>query len=272
MRPTIPQVKSNATAIRNINTVFLDIDGVLMLGELPIPGGTATVKRLRSLKLRVVFVTNTTRKPRRMIHEQLIKLGFDVDINDVICPTVIARERIMRMKKPTAALFLNEDVFEDFEGLKISNTRAGAVVMGDLGDQFTPAVLDDIFRLVFSGSELIALQKNRYWRDAEGLRLDLGPYVAAVEYATGKMADVVGKPSPGFFRGLLTRYRVRPDNALMVGDDIESDVMGAQRLGIRSVLVKTGKYDLDFVKRTGIKPEGIIPSIADLCPILGIDT
>ncbi len=272
MRPTIPQVKSRTTAIRNIDAVFLDIDGVLMLGELPIPGGTTTVKRLKSLGIRVTFVTNTTRFPRRLIQDKLVKLGFEVDPEDVICPAIIARERIIRMKKPTAALFVNEEVLEDFEGLKISHNRAGAVVMGDLGDQFTPAVLDDIFRLAFTGSALIALQKNRYWRDEEGLRLDLGPYVAAIEYATGKLAEVVGKPSPGFFSGLLARYRVHPENALMVGDDIESDILGAQRLGIKTVQVKTGKYSAEFVQRSGITPDAIIPSIADLCPALGIES
>lgn len=206
-----------------------------------------------------------------MIHEKLRKLGFDVEIEDIVCPSIIARERILRMKKPTAALFVNEEVFEDFEGVKLTNHRAGAVVMGDLGDQFSPAVLDDIFRLTFSGSALIALQKNRYWRDSEGLRLDLGPYVAAIEYATGRLAEIVGKPSPGFFSGLLTHYRVRPEYAMMVGDDIEADIMGAQRIGMKAIQVKTGKYNYEFVRRSGIKADSTIPSIADLCPALGIE-
>lgn len=258
--------------IRGIDQVFLDIDGVLVLGELPIPGGTATVNKLTSLGIKVAFVTNTTRKPRRRIHEELLKLGFHVELDDIICPAIIARERILQMKRASAALFVSEDVLEDFEGLRISNNRVGAIVMGDLGEKFSPHILDEIFRLTFTGSELIALQKNRFWRDENGLRLDLGPYVAAIEYATGKKADIVGKPSPGFFRGLLNRYHIRPEKALMVGDDIEADIKGAQRLGIRSVLVKTGKYDFDFVERTGIKPDAIVPSIADLAPALGIES
>lgn len=257
--------------IRGIKQVFLDIDGVLMLGDLPIPGGTATVNKLTSLGIKVAFVTNTTRKPRRRIHEELLKLGFHVDIDDVICPAIIARERVLSMKRNSVALFVNEDVKEDFEGLHETRQRAGAIIMGDLGNKFSPEVMDEIFRLTFTGSELIAMQKNRYWRDENGLRLDLGPYVAAIEYATGKRADVVGKPSPGFFRGLLNRYQVKPENTLMVGDDIETDIKGAQRLGIRTVLVKTGKFDFDFVKRTGIKPDEIVPSIADLAPALGIE-
>ena len=258
--------------IRGIDQVFLDIDGVLTLGDLPIPGGTATVNKLTSLGIKVAFVTNTTRKPRRKIHEELLKLGFHIELDDVICPAIIARERILQMKRNTAALFVNDDVMEDFEGLRITSQRAGAVVIGDLGDKFTPAILDEIFRLTFTGSDLIALQKNRFWRDEHGLRLDLGPYVAAIEYATGKKADVVGKPSPGFFRGLLNRYHVKPENCLMVGDDIEADIHGAQRLGIRTVLVKTGKYDFDFVERSGIRSDAIVPSIADLCPALGIES
>ncbi|HEB83722.1 MAG TPA: TIGR01458 family HAD-type hydrolase [Bacteroidetes bacterium] len=258
-------------AIRGIDQVFLDIDGVLILGDLPIPGGTATVNKLTSLGIKVAFVTNTTRKPRRVIHEELIKIGFQVDIDDIICPAIIARERILQMKRRTAALFVNEAVLEDFEGLHITNRRPGTVIMGDLGSQFSPEVLDEIFRLTFTGSDLIALQKNRFWRDSEGLKLDLGPYVAAIEYATGKKAEVVGKPSPGFFRGLLTRYAVHPGKTLMVGDDIESDILGAKRMGMHTVLVKTGKFDYDFVKRSGIAPDEIVPSIADLSPALGIE-
>ncbi len=264
--------KLTTSAIRGIKFVFLDVDGVLMLGDLPIPGGTATVKKLKDVGIGIAFVTNTTRKPRRQIYEELVKIGFhDIDVHDVICPAIIARERIMRLKKPSAALFVNDDVLEDFEGLKVTHSRCGAVVMGDMGDKFTPEIMDQIFRLTFSGSELIALQKNRFWRDSKGLRLDLGPYVAAIEYATGRTAQVVGKPSPGFFRGLLARYQIKAENALMVGDDIEADILGAQRVGIKTVQVKTGKYDFDFVKRSGIEPDGIVPSIADLSPILGIE-
>ena len=264
--------RSTTATIRDVQHVFLDIDGVLVLGDLPIPGGAATVNRLNSLDIKVSFVSNTTRKPRRKIHEELLKLGFHVDINDIICPSIIARERIIRLKKPTVALFINEDIYEDFEGLKITNSRAGAVIMGDLGNDFSPEVLDRIFRLAFIGSDLIALQKNRFLRDDGTLRLDLGPYVAAIEYATGKKAEVVGKPSPGYFRGLLMRYKLNPERTLMVGDDIETDILGAKRIGMKTAQVKTGKYDRDFVKRTGIKADAIVPSIADLCPALGIDT
>ncbi|MFH0882851.1 MAG: TIGR01458 family HAD-type hydrolase [bacterium] len=258
--------------IRGIQHVFLDIDGVLMLGDQPIPGGTTTVNKLLSLGIKVSYVTNTTRKPRRKIYEELQKLGFHLDENDVICPAIIARETILQMKRPSVALFVADEILEDFEGLKITTQRAGAVIMGDLGDKFTPEILDQIFKLTFTGSELIALQKNRFWRDEIGLRLDLGPYVAAIEYATGKKADVVGKPAPGFFRGLLTRYHIRPENALMVGDDIEADILGAQRLGMKTAQVKTGKYDADFVTRTGVEPDEIVPSIADLSPALGIES
>jgi len=258
--------------IRNIQHVFLDIDGVLMLGDQPIPGGTTTVAKLLSLGLKVSYVTNTTRKPRRKIHEELQKLGFHLDEDDVITPAIIAREKILQMKRPSVALFVADELLEDFEGLKMTTQRAGAVIMGDLGDKFSPEILDQVFKLTFTGSELIALQKNRFWRDEIGLRLDLGPYVAAIEYATGKKADVLGKPAPGFFRGLLVRYRLHPENALMVGDDIELDIQGAQRLGMKTVQVKTGKYDPDFVNRTGIEPDEIVPSIADLNPALGIES
>jgi len=258
--------------IRDIQHVFLDIEGVLKLGDLPIPGGTATVSKLIDLGIKVSFVSNTTKKPRRKIHEELQKLGFHVDVNDVICPAIIARERILQMKKSSATLFVSDDILEDFEGLRITPSRSGAVIMGDMNESISPETLDQIFRSTFSGADLIALQKNRFTRDQDGLRLDLGPYVAAIEYATGKKADIVGKPSPAYYRGLLTRYRVKPQFALMVGDDIETDILGAQRLGFRTVLVKTGRYDYDYVRRTNVVPDAVVPSIADLNPALGIES
>lgn len=258
-------------AIRGIDQVFLDIDGVLMLGELPIPGGTATVTKLLNLGVKVAYVSNTTTRPRRKVHEELVKLGFHVELDDVLTPAIIAREKILRLKNGSTALFVHDDVMEDFEGLRITNHRAGAVLMGDMGESFSPEMMDQIFRLTFSGSELLAMTKNRFRRDDRGLHLDLGPYVAAVEYATGKRADIVGKPAPSFFRGLISHYGIRPEAALMVGDEVGVDVKGAQRVGMKTVLVKTGKFDFDYVKRSGVLPDNVVPSIADLLPALGIE-
>ncbi len=106
------------------------------------------------------------------------------------------------------------------------------MIIGDLGAAFGYDVLNHAFRRVMDGAELIALQKNRYWLRAAGLSLDVGPFVAAIEYATRREAYVVGKPSRAFFEQILADLRVEAAAATMVGDDIESDIGGALQAGL----------------------------------------
>ena len=113
------------------------------------------------------------------------------------------------------------------------------------------------------------MQKNRYWRTPEGLSLDVGPFVAALEYATGCDAVVVGKPAPAFFATVLAGLGVRPADAVMVGDDVESDVGGALRAGLAGVLVRTGKYRPEAVAASGVEPTATVDSIADVPALLG---
>ena len=113
-------------------------------------------------------------------------------------------------------------------------------------------------------ADFVALQKNRYWRTPDGLSLDAGPFVAALEYATGRDAVVVGKPAPGFFAAVLGELGTDPRATVMVGDDVESDVGGALRAGLAGVLVRTGKYRADAVAASGIRATATLDSIADV--------
>jgi HAD superfamily hydrolase (TIGR01458 family) len=163
---------------------------------------------------------------------------------------------------------MNEDVKEDFEGLTEAEDSVDAVVMGDLGSAFGFEILNRAFRLVMDGAELIALQKNRFWLTPDGLSLDAGPFVAAVEYATDTEALVVGKPSPSFFELVLEDLGAEPGRAAMVGDDVETDVGGAIHAGLAGVLVRTGKYREDFVRESGVEPTATVDSIADVPALL----
>jgi HAD superfamily hydrolase (TIGR01458 family) len=166
------------------------------------------------------------------------------------------------------ALIMNEDVKEDFAGLTEADQSVDAVVMGDLGEAFGFEILNRAFRLVMDGAELIALQKNRFWLTPDGLSLDAGPFVAAVEYATGNEALVVGKPAPAFFELVLEDLGAEPSSAAMVGDDVETDVGGAIRAGLGGILVRTGKYREDFVRASGVEPTATVDSIADVPELL----
>jgi HAD superfamily hydrolase (TIGR01458 family) len=144
------------------------------------------------------------------------------------------------------------------------------VIVGDLGDGWDYDVLNGAFRQLMDGAELIALQKNRYWETAEGLSLDAGPFVSALEYATGREAEVVGKPSDAFFELALSDLGVNAGGAAMVGDDVEADIGGALDAGLAGILVRTGKYREDLVSSSGVEPTATVDSIADVPPLLAL--
>ena len=161
------------------------------------------------------------------------------------------------------------DAIQEFQGLKLDQDRPDFVVLGDLMEGFTFELLNRIFRKLVAGAELIALQKNRYWLTGGELTLDMGPFVAALEFASGRSARVVGKPSREFFRLALSHLDLAPHQVAMVGDDWETDIAGAQRVGLRTVLVQTGKYQPQDEKNLNPQPDGVINNLADLPEILG---
>ena len=159
-----------------------------------------------------------------------------------------------------------ESLLEDLEGVALAEDRPDYVLVGDLGEGFTYGRLNAAFRCLVNGAELLALQKNRYWRTEDGLSLDAGPFVAALEYASGKSATVVGKPEESFFRLALEDLGLRSHEVAMVGDDAETDVAGAQAVGLKGIQVKTGKY------RPGVggQPDLVLQSFAGLPEALGV--
>jgi HAD superfamily hydrolase (TIGR01458 family) len=254
--------------LQGIGAVLLDLDGVLYVEGEPLPGATDVVERLRGAEMALRFVTNTTARSRATTLRKLRDLGFELEEDELVTPAALARRHCADSGHRTVSLIMNEDVKRDFAGLEESEDEADAVIMGDLGEQFGFPILNRAFRLVMDGAELVALQKNRFWLTADGLSLDAGPFVAAVEYATGKDAFVVGKPSAAFFDIVLGDLGER-ESVAMVGDDIETDIGGALDAGIAAVLVRTGKYREDFVRDSGIEPTATINSIADLPELLG---
>ena len=252
-----------------IDAVLLDLDGVLYVeGEL-LPGADEAVKRLRGAGIALRFVTNTTAHSRSQTLEKLRDFGIELEDDELVTPAALARRHCEDAGHRTVALIMNDAVKADFEGLEEADTDVDAVIMGDLGEQFGFRILNQAFRLVMDGAELVALQKNRFWLTADGLSLDAGPFVAAIEYATGKDAFVVGKPSPRFFEIVLADLGADRDSVAMAGDDIETDIGGALDAGIAAVLVRTGKYREDFVRDSGIEPTATIDSVAELPELLG---
>jgi HAD superfamily hydrolase (TIGR01458 family) len=257
-----------AAALEGIEGLLLDLSGVVYVQDEAVPGAAEALRRLRDRGTPIRLVTNTTMRPRRSILERLERLGLEADPSELLTPATLAAKRCAEAGYESVSLVVLDDLREDLEGLEEKGDSVDAVVVGDLGDRWDYDVLNRAFRSLMDGAELIALQKNRYWETSEGLSLDAGPFVSALEYATGREAEVVGKPSPAFFKLALGELGVSADRAAMVGDDVEADVGGAMDAGLAGILVRTGKYREDLVDESGIEPTATADSIADVPELL----
>lgn len=251
--------------------LLLDIDGVLYIGDEPLPGAIEGLERLRELAGGVRLVTNTTSKSRGAIEGHLRALGFDVAEGEVLTPAALAVAYCRNRGYGRVSLMVGDSLREDLSEVEAAadDEPADAVILGDLGPGFTADVLNRAFRRLMDGSALIVLQHNRYWRRADGLALDVGAYAAALEYASGVEPIVVGKPSREFFRAALEDLGAEPAGAVMVGDDVEADIGGGLDAGIASILVRTGKYREDAVVASGVVPSATVDTIADVPALLG---
>jgi phospholysine phosphohistidine inorganic pyrophosphate phosphatase len=242
--------------------ILLDLDGVFYNDTRPIPGSAQAIQHLRSRGLPFRFVTNTTSKGREALARKLNGFGIKADMRDIFCPP-FAASKFLRDKNASAALFVADAARVEFEGVREEAAQPDYVILGDLGDAWTYAQLNAALRFLLDGARLMALGMSRYWRADDGPRLDVGPMAAALAHATGQPPIVLGKPAPDFFRLVAIDLGVAPEQCLMVGDDIVTDIGGAQAAGMRGLLVRTGKFrpaDLDG----RVKPDMILDSIADL--------
>jgi HAD superfamily hydrolase (TIGR01458 family) len=257
------------SAFSSLDAVLLDLDGVLYVEDEMVSGAREAVERLRAHGLGLRFVTNTTAHSRSATLEKLRRLGFQLADGELVTPASLAEQLCLERGHERASLLMSNEVMEDLPRLERDDEEPQAVIVGDLGERFDYAVLNRAFRHVMAGAALVALQKNRYWRRADGLSLDVGPFVAALEYATGRDADVVGKPARRFFERVLWDLNRPPERAAMVGDDVESDVGGALAAGLYGVLVRTGKFREDAVERSGVRPTAVVDSIAEVPVLFG---
>ena len=264
-----PGLRCSPVCLTRIHALLLDLDGVLYVEDEPIAGGAQAVERLRRGGFALRFVTNTTAHSRAQTLDKLARLGFELEEWELVTPAALAVRYCHERGHERVALVMNDEVKRDFEGLEEADGAADAIIIGDLGPAFGYDVLNRAFREVMDGAELIALQKNRFWLRADGLSLDVGPFVAAIEFATGREAYVVGKPAPGFFDELLGHLGAAAHETAMVGDDVESDIGGALRAGLAGILVRTGKYREEVVRGSGIEPTATVESIAEVPLLLG---
>jgi HAD superfamily hydrolase (TIGR01458 family) len=256
-------------ARRELRGLLLDLDGVFFVGDQAIPGGAEMVAWADASGVPHLFVTNTTSHPRSRLVDKLAGFGISTTPDRILTPAVAARELLATAPSGPLALYLPDETVAEFAGLPVldagDDSPATAVVVGDLGEGWDFATLNRAFRQLSARPAplLLALGLTRFWRGSDGPNLDVGPFVAALEFATGIAPVVTGKPAAAFFEAASRRLGVAPGELAMVGDDIRGDVEGAQRAGMAGVLVRTGKFqdsDLD----QGVTPDAVLRSVAEL--------
>ena len=259
--------------MRCIRAVLIDIDGVLTVSWKPLPGAVAALGWLRAAAYPLALVTNTSSRTRASIAAALAGAGFAVTADDILTAPVIAAAYLAEHYPGARCLLLNSgDIAEDLAGLTFAREDDPApvdvVLVGGAGPAFSYQALNAAFGHMQRGARLVAMHRGLYWRTSEGLQLDSGAFVAGLEQAAATEAEVVGKPAAAFFAAALAHLHADAAHTLMVGDDIETDVLAAQRQGLTGALVKTGKYLPRTHHDASGTPDHVLGSFADLPALL----
>ncbi|XP_056631802.1 haloacid dehalogenase-like hydrolase domain-containing protein 2 [Diorhabda sublineata] len=245
-----------------IKAVLIDLSGTLHIENQAISGCVEALKRLREKELYIKFVTNTTKESKRILHQRLTQLGFDVNKEDILSSLTAARNLIdQRNLKPM--LMLEQAALEDFEGIACPSTDTpNAVIVGLAPTEFHYEKLNEAFRHLQAGAQLIAIHAGKYYKRSDGLALGPGFFVKGLEYSAECTAEVVGKPNSSFFLSALGSQN-KPEEAIMIGDDVNDDIQGAMKAGLRGYLVQTGKYKVGDEGKISPPPSAVFPSFVE---------
>ncbi|XP_034050272.1 phospholysine phosphohistidine inorganic pyrophosphate phosphatase [Thalassophryne amazonica] len=252
-------------SVKRLKGVILDLCGVLYdSGEgdgVAIAGSVDAVKKLKSSDLKLRFCTNETQATREKFVAKLQRLGFDISVSEVFspAPAVIA---VLKERGLRPHLLVYDGLLPEFD--IVDQTNPNCVVIGDAAEKFSYQNLNDAFRVLIDLEKpvLFSLGKGRYYKETDGLKLDVGVYMKALEYACDLEAEVIGKPSQSFFQGVLNDMGLQPHEALMIGDDLVNDVGGAQHCGMKGIQVRTGKYRPSDERHPAVTADGTVDNLA----------
>ncbi len=265
----IPDIGERLLMTNQSRALLIDLDGVLYQENQIIPGAIETMHWIEKQQISYLFVTNTTSKSRSSLLGKFEDMGLNTSIDRIITPIVATTEWLQQKGIKSAVLLVKEDARQDFTNIEPvdinSEQPVEAVIVGDLGEAWDYPTLNHVFRLLMRTPQpiLIALGMTRYWQSNDGLCLDVAPFIKALEHAADCKAEVIGKPSVAFYQSALALLGYSAEQVVMIGDDIVGDIEGAQKAGLRALLVKTGKFrDRDL--ESAVKPVALLDSFADL--------
>lgn len=254
--------------MQDIKGILFDLDGVLYVGDQVIAGANETLDYCRSYHLPFRFITNTSTRTAADVANKLIRLGIEVNEDEIFSAVSATREFLLARGNPSVNLLIRDAAKSEFSQFPQHSEQPDYVVVGDIGAAWDYELLNNVFRQLMGGAELIAMHMNKFWQGESGLQMDIGAFVAGLEFVSGKQARVIGKPSADFFNLATDALGLPAEQVLIVGDDIENDIGGGQAAGLQGALVKTGKYRAAFAEQSEVTPDAVIDSIANLPELL----
>jgi HAD superfamily hydrolase (TIGR01458 family) len=259
---------------RSMACILLDIDGVLHVSGEPIPGAAEAVDTLRGAGHSLRFVSNNSTRPRARMADELRAMGFSLDDLELQTPAGAAARELDG--KRVLALAMTA-IVPDLEGLELVGHDSDAVLVGGCDETLEPNQVFSYMNLarafgeIQMGASFYCLHKNKWWQTSRGPMLDSGAFVAGLEYATGVEATVLGKPSPSYFAAALDVLDAEPELTWLVTDDVEADIRGARLFGMRTALVRTGKFRPESLESAEAAPDIVVSSLAQFPAMLEED-
>lgn len=229
-----------------IRGILFDLSGVFYIGQRAIPGAVDGLNLVCASGIPYRFVTNVSRMPATQIVSKMHDLGLMIEAEKLVTAPLAALA-YLRIHQLRPYLLVHPALEIEFSGVDVSSPNV--VLVGDAEDAFDYQRLNQAFRLLINGAEFLALGNNRYFKDESGLCLDIGPFIMALEFASGKKPTILGKPSPEFFSTAVRSMGCSNKEVVMIGDDAVTDVNGALAAGLQAILVRTGKYRASDEKR-----------------------
>ena len=257
---------------KSIKGILIDIDGTIIHKGKPIEGAIETLNFLKKNKIKILYLTNTDSKTPQSVAENLRNFGFNIEEKEIFSPIIALKNFLLTQKDKKIYLISNKEIREEFRQFKLVNSTENPdfVVIGDFRDDWNVEYLNEAFKCVLNGAKLLGTQGNMFFLNSMGEpTLDTGAFVKLISDAANAHSEIFGKPSENFFLKALKLLNLDKSEVLVIGDDIYSDILGAQKVGIDAFLVRTGKGSIikeDELKK--IKPIKIIDSINNILEFL----
>jgi len=257
--------------VKSLRVFFFDLDGVLWVGKKNprYVGGKEVVKTLKNSGRKTFVLTNDSTHVREEIHLNLAKLGFRFAIEEILTSSYLTARYLSENFGQASFYLIGEDgIKRELEAAGHYTSTDPEVVVVGLDRQLTYEKLDNALRLLRGGARLVGSYGGAVYMGDGGPALSAGPIIKALEFASGRKAVMIGKPSPRMFKLALQLSDEKARNAAMIGDQIETDLVGARKAGVHTILVLTGVETRESVGRSKVKPDMIINNLESLETLL----